>query len=119
MDQESKDFAQNVLKYKWRTNFASKVGEVKSVQSPYPFEGRYSFYTTPNENAYCVETPDGLEPVGENAWTVFRYSDNNISAGVAYKGTYSSVVLGFPIETLKSEDQIEQIIRTILNFFNK
>jgi len=119
MDQESKDFAQNVLKYKWRTNFASKVGEVKSVQSPYPFEGRYSFYTTPNENAYCVETPDGLEPVGENAWTVFRYSDNNISAGVAYKGTYSSIVLGFPIETLKSEDQIEQIIRTILNFFNK
>lgn len=116
MDKESKDFAEGILKYKWRTNFASKTGEVKAVQSPYNFKGKYSFFTHPNEISYCVETPDGLEPVGENAWTIFRYSDNNISAGVAYKGTYSTVALGFPIESLKSDEQIQNIFNNILIF---
>jgi hypothetical protein len=119
MDKESMDFAEGILKYKWRTNFASKTGEVKAVQSPYNFKGKYSFFTEPNEISYCVETPDGLEPVGENAWTIFRYSDNNISAGVAYKGIYSSVALGFPIETLKSDEQIQNIFNNIFNFFEK
>ncbi|MDD3033305.1 MAG: xanthan lyase [Bacteroidales bacterium] len=119
MDKESMDFAEGILKYKWRTNFASKTGEVKAVQSPYNFKGKYSFFTEPNEISYCVETPDGLEPVGENSWTIFRYSDNNISAGVAYKGVYSSVALGFPIESLKSDEQIQNIFNNIFNFFEK
>jgi len=117
MDEESKQFATHTLKYQWRTNFASKTGEVKAAPSPYPFGSNFSFYTTPNEMSYCVETPDGIEPVGVDAWTIFRYSDNNISAGVAYKGTYKSVVLGFPIETLKSNEEIITLIKMILNFF--
>ena len=116
MDQESMDFAPNVLKYKWRTNCASKTGEVRAVQSPYKFDGQYLFHTTPNEYVYCAESPDGLEPVGENSWTVFRYGDNNISAGVAYRGSYSSVVLGFPIETITTDEQIKNLFQTILKF---
>ncbi|MEN6619849.1 MAG: xanthan lyase [Rikenellaceae bacterium] len=118
MDLESKQFAMQTLKYQWRTNYASKTGEVKSAPGPYPFEGKFSFYTTPNELSYCVETPDGIEPVGNDAWTIFRYADNNISAGVAYKGTYRSVVLGFPIEALKSNEEIESLIKMILKFFD-
>ena len=55
-----------------------------------------------------VEAPDALNPVGDNAYTIFRYS-NTISAGVAYKGDYKSVVLGFPIETLTSQEQIDTL----------
>ncbi len=106
-----------MLKYQWRTNNASKTGEVKSVQSPYNFTGKYSFHTRPNEYVYCVESPDGIEPVGNDAWTIFRYADNNISAGVAYSGSYKSVVLGFPVETLKEENQIINLLNTIILFF--
>ncbi len=119
MDKESKDFATQTLKYQWRTNCASKTCEVKSAQSPFPFEGKFSFYNVPNKNSYCVESPDGIEPVGEGAWTIFRYADNNISAGVAYKGAYCSVVLGFPIETIKNQEDIDNIINMIINFFRK
>ena len=117
VDKDAQKFATQVLKYEWMTDMAAKNGSVKAVQSPYTFKGNYSFYTEPNSNAYCVESPDGLTPIGDDAWTIFRYTDNNISAGVAYKGSYNSVVLGFPIETLKGEEQIESIINEIIRFF--
>ena len=55
----------------------------------------------------------------EDAFTIFRYSDNNISAGVAYKGAYRTVSLGFPIETLATPCQIEKLMGEVLNFFEK
>lgn len=114
-----RDFVMNTLKYQWRTGNASKTGAVKSVTSPFGFSGAYSFYTEPNNYVYPVESPDGIEPVGKDAWTIFRYSDNNISAGVAYKGSYKSVALGFPVETLKGEEQIRSLISSVIEFFNK
>ncbi len=113
----TRDFAKSVLKYQWRTNSASKTAEVKPAQSPYNFKGRYSFFNTPNSRVYSAESPDGIEPVGKDAWTIFRYSDSNISAGVAFSGEYKSVILGFPIETLRDDNQIESIIDTIINFY--
>ncbi len=115
----NRNFAMNILKYQWRTGNASKTGEVKSVTSPFGFSGKYSFYTEPNRVVYSVESPDGIEPVGNNAWTIFRYADNNISAGVAFRGGYKCVALGFPIETLKSEEQIGSLLLSILEFFKK
>lgn len=115
---EGKKFAKEVLKFKWMTHYASKDGEVKSVANPYGFSGRFNFYNTPNEKSYVVEAPDAMTPEGPDAYTIFRYS-NNISAGVAYSGNYKSVVLGFPIETLTSQEQINEVIAQIIAFFDK
>ena len=117
IDEDAKKFATNILKYKWMTDIAAKNGTVKAVQSPYDFRGNYTFHTKPNSAVYCVESPDGIVPASEDAWTIFRYTDNNISAGVAYKGNYNSVILGFPIETLQSEEQIQSIINEVIRFF--
>lgn len=119
MDDATKNFVQNVLKYEWRTNHASRTGYVKSVQSPYKFKGEFSFHTVPNEFSYTSESPDGIEPKGRGAWTIFRYKDNNISAGVAYKGDYNVVSLGFPVETIKSKSDIDTLINSVINFFNE
>ena len=116
-DKAGQEFAKNTLKYQWRTNQASKTGYVKAVQSLYDFAGNFSFYTTPNSRSYSAESPDGIEPFGTGAWTIFRYSDNNISAGVAYKGEYKTVSLGFPIETLTDESQLHDIVSQIIKFF--
>jgi len=70
-----------------------------------------------NERIYAVEAPDGLVPASDDAYTIFRYSDNKVSASVAYSGVYKTVTLGFPIETLESEDQIERIVKEIVTFF--
>ena len=115
-----KKFATDVLKYKWMTNYASATACVKAEQNPFglPSTARYSFHNKPNHESYHVESPDALVPVGENAYTVFRYADNDISAGVAYKGKdYKVVSLGFPIETLTDQDQIDGIVASIMKFF--
>ena len=115
---ETQNFVKRVLRYQWRTDHASKTGFVKAVQSPYNFNGAFSFHTKPNEYSYSSESPDGIEPVGENAWTIYRYSDNNISAGVAYKGAYKTVSLGFPLETLRNESEIDSLVKIITDFFS-
>jgi len=66
-----------------------------------------------------VESPDGIEPADDNAFTVFRYSENNLSAGVVYQGNYKTCVLGFPFESIKSSLERDQLMESILTLFNQ
>ena len=116
---EGMEFAQNVLKYKWRTDNATSEGGLVAYPNPYGFNGKFNFNTKLNERVYAVENADGLVPADKDAFTIFRYADNNISAGVAYKGAYRTVSLGFPVETLASPCQIEKLMGEILKFFQE
>ena len=116
---EGMEFAQNVLKYKWRTDNATSEGGLAAFPNPYGFNGKFNFNTKLNEKVYAVENADGLIPADKDAFTIFRYADNNISAGVAYKGAYKTVSLGFPIETLSTPCQIEKLMGEVLDFFEK
>ncbi len=113
-DSLTRDFVSSVLKYKYLNGFSSTDGSVRGAGAT------YSFYTSPNPFSYCVESPDGLLPVGKGAQTIFRYSESNISAGVAYRGdSYKTVALGFPLETLTSQRQLNEIVRDIIRFFER
>ncbi len=119
-------FAEDVLKFKWRSDHASESGEI--IAAPSPFKAFYNgelsnrplfrFNTRLNSTVYAVESPDALEPSCPEAFTIFRYRDNRFSAGVAYRGPYSTVVLGFPIETLSTPDERAELISQCLYFFN-
>lgn len=112
-------FAEEVLKYKWRTNNASRSGVVNGVYAPKgAILGKYQFATTPNATVNAILMADGIEPVGKNAYTVMRYDDNNISAGVAYAGPYRVVALGFPIESVVDVESRHQLMQELLEFLN-
>jgi len=116
---EDKRFAKDVLKYKWRVGRAAVEGKVKSVASPYPvISGKYEFHTKLNPDFYAVESPDAVEPSGDNSYAVFRYSENNLSAGVAYKDKYKTVVLGFPFEAIKDVGKRDELMKAILSFIS-
>lgn len=112
-------FAEEVLGYRWMGNYAGKRGNVRGTAGI--FNGTaVSFHNTPNSKCYCVETPDGIVPSDRSGKTVMRYSDTGISAGVSYEGNgYRTVSLGFPIETLRTEKDIETIIEITLDFFER
>ena len=116
---EGKRFAQDVLKFKWSNHFASRNNVVRSVANPFGFSGKFTFNNKLNDKMYIVETPDGLLPASKDAYTIFRYPGNNISAAVAYKGDYKVVSFGFPIESLECCCQIEGLIEEVVNFFEK
>jgi len=117
---DDKDFAMNILKYKWRVGQAAITGNVKSVASPYAiFSGNYQYHHELNPDCYVVESPDGIIPADEKASTIFRYSENNISAGIAYKEAYKTCVLGFPFETIRTMNERDELMKAVLNFFEK
>lgn len=117
---EDKEFATRILKYEWRVGRAAITGKVKSVVSPYPaFTGHYTYYNELNAESYVVESPDAIVPADDYAHTILRYSENNISAGIAYKGAYKTCVLGFPFESLRTAKEKEQLMKNILTFFNE
>ena len=115
-----KQFATDVLKYKWRVGQAARTGKVKQVVSPVS-EGNLhlTYFNELNPESYVVESPDAIEPANKDAHTTFRYSENNLSAGVAYNGAYKTYILGFPFESVKTSDEREQLMKTILDFFSK
>ena len=114
-----KKFATEILKYKWRVGQAAITGKVKSVASPFAaLTGNYSYHNELNPDSYIVESPDAIEPAGKEAYTVMRYSENNLSAGVAYSGAYKTCVLGFPFESIRTEAERDALMNAVLMFFN-
>lgn len=115
--QEDIDFASNVLKYKWRANQSPIIGNVNSISSPFSIsKGELDFYDRPNSDSYAVESPDAIEPSEKNSYTIFRYSENNLSAGIASQTNYKTCVLGFPFEVIEEENQRNDLMKGILSF---
>lgn len=128
-----KEFAENVLGYKWRTGQAAIGGKARTVQNPFGVNGgmQLVFNQQPCEMMYSVESPDALYPADKRGVTFMRYDENNLPAGILFDaGTYRTSVIGFPIEHLilardpnfnkgYSYAAALQTISQILNFLNK
>lgn len=118
----TREFIKEVLGYRWITNHGSRIGEVSYVDREIFGSERgvkQRFYNEPNEECYCVETPDGITPTGKGK-VFLRYSDTDIAAGIySEKEGYRTVCIGFPIETCYDEDGIFRIISSTLEFFNR
>lgn len=113
---EDREWAQQTLKYKWRNNNGAVTGQIKAVPSPFPaIQGKYLYYNELNSESYVVEHPDAIEPADEDAFTIFRYSENNLSAGILYQGErYNCCILGFPIEAVKGQENRRKLINEIM-----
>ena len=116
-------FAKNVLGYEWRVGHAAIEGKVYSVSSPFQqikVNENYKFSNTKNEKLYCVESPDGVIPGSDKAFTIMRYSENNIPAGIAADmQNYRTVVIGFPFETIECGESRNKMMSEVLEFFSK
>lgn len=115
-----KDFATNILKYQWRNSRAALTGRLYTVETPIHLSAsNYEYSHTLNNKMYIVESPDAIIPFGNNSYTVMRYTENNLSAAVAYHGAYSTFVMGVPFETIGSAAERNQLMADIVNFFLK
>jgi len=119
-----RDFAMNILKYKWREGQAAVKGIIKSVISPLTEKVHvYDYYNIPNEESYVVESPDAIIPADSCAYTAFRYPENNMSAGIVFNGSrkdnYKTVVLGFPFESIKTARDRDTLMESIIRYFYK
>jgi hypothetical protein len=79
-------------------------------------EQEFRFNTGLDPQLYTVEGADALEPADSTAITLMRYAENNMSAAVAFRGTYGVVSLGFPFETLVEQQMRDAMMKRILNY---
>ncbi len=115
-DNADREWAKNTLKYQWRNNYGGVAGKIKSETSSLKsITGTYNYFNHLNSESYVVENPDAIEPVGNNAFTIYRYTENNFSAGIFHKGArYNTCILGFPLESVKEESKRNELIGGIV-----
>ncbi len=106
-----------LLKYKWRTSNASRLGEFYFMETEIAeVKSQFSFNTGFHPEIYTVEGADALEPIDTTAITLIRYKENNMSAGVAYRGDYGVAAFGFPFETITDQKERDLIFSRILSY---
>ena len=122
---QTQAFVEEVLGYRWITNYASRTAKVWPVLEVdgngfHGETGRFGFAHEKNPYIYNVETPDGLVPAGERGRTVFRYADSNVSAAVcATMDGYKTFCMGFPIETIDDPKAADRLMKDVLTWFGK
>ncbi len=114
-DSNDAKFVKEYLKYNIASGYASKTGEVHSVDNL--FLNSFKFNTELNNKIYAVEAPDAILPINGSK-TILRFMDNEYSAAVAYKGNYGIVAFGFPFETILESQKRKEIIKNIIQFLN-
>lgn len=122
-DDATRDFAKNVLGYQWRVGQACVEGCARIVPS-YFDEFRdltLNYHTALDNDCYAIESPDGIIPSDkETGCVLMRYTENNIPAAVANDfGTYRTCVIGFPIETIHGTTERVNLMKQVLDFFDK
>jgi hypothetical protein len=110
----------SLLKFKWRTSNASRLGQVYSMDPDFAERDReFRFNTGIHPVLYTVEGADALEPVDSTAFTLMRYSENNMSAAVAYRADYGVVSMGYPFESLVDQKMRDVLMKRIINYLLK
>ncbi len=116
-DKKQKERIGKLFGFKWRTDHAVKNGLFYSANTNSTFTG--AFNTDYTLEQYPVEAPDGIEAFNEKGKTIFRYAENGISAGVFYENKNKSLVLGFPFESVKGQNERDALMREILKMLNE
>jgi hypothetical protein len=113
-------FAGNTLHFSWRSNHATNLGfvNVTGLAENF-FPPQLHFNTRISNELYRVESPDAIEPAGENAFCIYRYAYVTSSAATAYRGPWKVIVLGFPFETIEPHEQRVTFMEQVMDFFEK
>ena len=115
---DDRAFAREVLHAALDGDHATRQGRVRIVAAPSGAFTRseYRFHTEPCAEHYTVEAPDALQPVGEDAAAVMRYTENGRIAGVASTENGRTFVMGFPFEAVETPQARTRLMRDILDF---
>ena len=114
--QEARYFISNTLGYKWISSRASRDGIIVPLQG----QGSMEIHNNKNSDSYCVENPDGIRPNDSKGEVVLKYRSSNIGAGVFYNGNgYKAASYGFPLETLKSPQDMKNVLEEAFKFFRR
>ena len=99
---------------------ASLDGTVTSVDSPdmhLSSPGAWTFVNRLNDKQYAVESPDAIRASDSRGFTWLRYGENGLPAAIASdRGSYRTVVMGFPLEAVTTVQERSSLMSRIMEF---
>lgn len=111
-----REFDRQVLGIRWISSRASRDG----IILPLSGSGSMEFWNEKNESSYCVENPDGIRPNDNRGTLILKYRSSNVGAGVYFKGDgYRAASFGFPLETLKNDQDLSSVLGGALEFLSE
>ena len=111
--ESTRKFVENVLGYKWISNFGDMSGTALPAIPGFLRPVQYN--REPSPSVYRVENPDGISPASPLARTLLRYKGTKIPAATWLDaGGYRVAAFGFPLET---SPQLESILKDVLKKF--
>lgn len=117
-DEDGKSFANEILKYHFKSTHASKTGLMHSVNRDFAVEElKVEYNSEYDEKIYKVEAPDEIGPINGSE-VLMRFSENQFSSMIGFKGKYGVVALTVPFETLTDEKDRIQMMKYILNYLS-
>ena len=118
---KTKAFIQEVLGYKWVTNFGDVSGiVVPKPGAPIQLSDPMAYNRLFSDKVYRVENPDGIEPAGDKAKTFLRYAGTAIPAATVFdSGRHKAVAVGFPLETLTTEGALEAVLLVAMKYLTE
>ncbi|MGQ9642530.1 MAG: golvesin C-terminal-like domain-containing protein [Ignavibacterium sp.] len=109
-------FANEVLRIKLKTGYASRNGIVYSFNQKFmKLNSEFSFNTSFNDKIYKVESPDELGKINGSE-ILLRYSENEFSAAVGFSEGRGAVIFGFPFETITDEIKRNETMKAVLDY---
>ncbi len=113
-DDPGKKFAIETLKYRLDSDHAVVEGDVYSIRDSFIKKNyTFNFNTVLNDSIYAVEAPDALGEINGSE-TLLRYKENLYSAAIGYKDEYGIVSMGFPFETITSDEARNELMNAVL-----
>jgi len=115
--ESTRQFVQDVLGYKWVTNFGDTSGGADGIKGAPVRLPSITYNRQWSVQIYRVENPDGIEPASEKTVPILRYQGTKITAATAYQADgYRCVAFGFPLET---SPQMPEILSATLRYLEK
>ena len=122
-NEAGKAFVKEVLGYEGLNGRASLDGTVITVDCPdkgLSDGGAWSFVNKLNDKQYAVESPDAIRASDSKGFTWMRYEENGLPAGIASdRGTYRTIVLGFPFEALTDGQSRNMVMDCIMKYLDR
>ena len=115
---KTRSFIQDVLGYKWVTNFGDVSGIIVPKKgAPVQLSDPMKYNRLFDGQIYRVENPDGIEPAGPHAQTFLRYAGTDIPAATVFDdGKHKVIACGFPLEALTTEGALESLLLVSMRY---
>ena len=115
---KTRSFIQEVLGYRWVTNFGDISGIVVPKDgAPVQLSDPMAYNRLFSDKVYRVENPDGIEPASDRSQVFLRYAGSAVPAATVFNsGTHKVIALGFPLETLTTDGALEAVLLVSMNY---